>query len=271
MRSNAMKSCAMGAMLFGGTLGAAQQAAAGITWTSSVSWNEPYSYNYETNQWEGNQPMGTNSSLLLWLQAPRNLNGSGTGNIGSDVTASGSAVTGAFSTSINPVWGPLDTYSVSKTATTASGFSVSMEYAAAYGGSRASVNLVQTFEVAAGTTVDVVLTLNAPNMLPPGDYSNYRNVWFDKVVDRSEDFGGYPAGTYQGLQSVFFGYVQPNMSYSQTALTLTEGRYCLHVAYSMGNGSSHTGTLIDFAVVPAPGAAALIGMAGVLAGRRRRN
>jgi MYXO-CTERM domain-containing protein len=61
------------------------------------------------------------------------------------------------------------------------------------------------------------------------------------------------------------------MSYSQTALTLTEGRYVLSVAYSMGNGSSHTGTLIDFAVVPAPGAAALIGMAGVLAGRRRRN
>ena len=33
MRSNAMKTCAVGAMLFGGTLGASQAASAGLTWT----------------------------------------------------------------------------------------------------------------------------------------------------------------------------------------------------------------------------------------------
>ncbi len=34
MRSNAMKTCAAGAMLFGGSLGVAQEAGAGISWTA---------------------------------------------------------------------------------------------------------------------------------------------------------------------------------------------------------------------------------------------
>jgi xanthosine utilization system XapX-like protein len=38
----------------------------------------------------------------------------------------------------------------------------------------------------------------------------------------------------------------------------------------MFDNSSHTGTLVDFAIVPAPGAVALLGMAGLVGGRRRR-
>ena len=41
MRSNMMKKCAVGAMLFGGTLGLSQAASAGVsvTWTASNAFN----------------------------------------------------------------------------------------------------------------------------------------------------------------------------------------------------------------------------------------
>ena len=61
-----------------------------------------------------------------------------------------------------------------------------------------------------------------------------------------------------------------DMASSQTLLNLSEGRYLFEVMYRMGNDSSHTGTLVDFAIVPAPGAIALLGAAGLM-GRRRRN
>ena len=39
---------------------------------------------------------------------------------------------------------------------------------------------------------------------------------------------------------------------------------------SFANGSTEVGTVLNFAVVPAPGAIALLGVAGVVGARRRR-
>ena len=267
MRSKAMTKmtgCATGALLFGGTLGATQHASAGIVWKDGCSYLTQV-YNYETYLYEtGTVTIG--NELGLAVQGPRNYNGNAVGNLISGWTYTGAAVGNAQSMSINPVWGAMPTFSVSKTATTASGFSASMEYASTSGAgwsSFARVAVTQAFEVSAGTSADILLTLNAPNMKAPGDYSNFRSISLKKVM-------GVPG--YEYLEDIIgIGTEIPvDMASSQTLLNLSEGRYLFEVMYQMGDDSSHTGTLVDFAIVPAPGAIALLGVAGLM-GRRRRN
>ena len=54
-------------------------------------------------------------------------------------------------------------------------------------------------------------------------------------------------------------------------LTLTAGHnYLVGVNPGIANGSMETGSVLNFNVIPAPGAAALLGMGGLLAARRRR-
>ena len=171
MRSNAMTKmtgCATGALLFGGTLGATQHASAGVVWTDGCSYVTQV-MNYET----GNYETGTvtiHNELILSLTGPTIRNGNPWTNASGGGNYGGAAVRGAQSASINGIWGAMPTYSASKTAATASGFSASMEYASTGPAwpSFAGINLTQAFEVSAGTSADVLLTLNAPNMTPPG-------------------------------------------------------------------------------------------------------
>ncbi|MFM7809797.1 MAG: hypothetical protein ACKPEA_17995, partial [Planctomycetota bacterium] len=168
MRKEAMKNCVVGAMLFGGTLGAAQQASADLVWKDSFTYNGLQGV-YDSNGYlvydsNGNPqytvaPNTTNNFLNLWVQAPRNWYGSGVGNLVDNQSASGAGVMNAASVSINPVWGPLSTHSITKTAATASGFSVSMEYASVNGFTVSLIGLSQAFEVTAGSSATITLSL----------------------------------------------------------------------------------------------------------------
>ncbi|MFM7807444.1 MAG: hypothetical protein ACKPEA_05875, partial [Planctomycetota bacterium] len=199
-----------------------------------------------------------NSTLALWVQAP-----GAVGNLQQDLNVSGAGVMNAASVSINPVaGGAFSTHSITKTAAIASGFSVSMEYASAYGSSSSFINLTQAFEVTAGSSVTITLTLNALNTLG-GQVSLVRAT----SINSSE----YPTAEYQQTilsQLGGMGSMQVDTKSSVTTLTLTEGRYMFNAYYGLDDNASHTGTLINFAV-PAPGAAALLGLAG-LVGRRRK-
>ena len=60
-------------------------------------------------------------------------------------------------------------------------------------------------------------------------------------------------------------------SWSSGAINLVAGQsYTLAINPGSALGSTESGTILDFAVVPAPGALALLGVAGVVGGRRRR-
>ena len=269
MRNNTMTKCAVGAMLFGGTLGAAQQASADLVWTDSVT------YNYYGSSYDGTgnyeiQAVTQQSTHYLFLQGIRDMYAGVPGGYYAQAFSDylrGSAVQNASGISAGPVAGPLSTFSVSKTAATAAGFSASLDYAQPYepiyGGYRgaARIELDQCFTVTAGSTVFVTLTLNAPG------YVGSNVVSLDKVVPSSADYG-WPEGTSELQNQLAYDL---NYASSVTTLTLTEGDYRFSAHYGFGDELSHSGMLFDFAIVPAPGAAALVGLAGLVATRRRRN
>ena len=84
MRNNSMTKCAVGAMLFGGTLGTSAQAAL-VTWNCNIALDSGNSYGvyvnvnaqqYTIDDGSGNQPAGTNlyfglgSKLAIWSTNP---------------------------------------------------------------------------------------------------------------------------------------------------------------------------------------------------------
>jgi MYXO-CTERM domain-containing protein len=75
------------------------------------------------------------------------------------------------------------------------------------------------------------------------------------------------------LQTMFLRVTGDATAWNSVALALVSGHnYTLVINPGVVNGSTDTGTVLNFAVtaVPAPGAAALVGVAGLVAGRRRR-
>jgi MYXO-CTERM domain-containing protein len=74
-------------------------------------------------------------------------------------------------------------------------------------------------------------------------------------------------------QTMFLRVTGDATAWNSGALALVSGHnYTLVINPGVVNGSTDTGTVLNFAVtaVPAPGAAALVGVAGLVAGRRRR-
>ena len=74
-------------------------------------------------------------------------------------------------------------------------------------------------------------------------------------------------------QTMFMRVAGDATAWNSGALALVSGHnYSLAINPVGANGSTDTGTVLNFAVtaVPAPGAAALVGVAGLVAGRRRR-
>ncbi len=206
MRSNAMKTCAVGAMVVGGALSMTQTASAGLAWLGSHNdWNSAnQSYLY----------YGSELEIVAF----------------SVETASLSALTGSVS---------LDGFvgSVNYSATTGPGFSVSLS--ANGGPGRFQVGGARLFTVTGTESISITFTL-------PQQYGFYT---LDRVTDPEQQ------------DEILYG--TPGVVNAD----LTAGTYRLAWAVDV-EGQAFSGEVISF--VPAPGAIALLGAAGLM-GRRRRN
>jgi hypothetical protein len=211
-----MKTCAVGAMLFGGTLGATSAASAGVvvTWTANNAFNTGVAYNF----------FGTSYDDAVWEGASTN---PAVAAIGSTTYTRGTA-------------------SVTYT-NTAGGFSMS-----GIGGPAAAAYATRNFTISGladgqSMTATVVLTLPAGFIIQKAGYIPFE-AW--QYIP-----GGSASGT--GTYNIQLG----NGSY--------------YVSIGVGN-MEVPGTISEFNgefasfTVPAPGAAALIGLAGCIGGRRRK-
>jgi hypothetical protein len=208
MRSNAMKTCAVGAMLFGGTLGATQAASAGVTWLSEFAPGGVYAVSTNYAVFGSTELLTTGAASLL---------------------ADG-GVDGADSITYSP--------------TTSSGFTISASASNFY--AEATRFLSVTDSVDASLSVG----LNGGQEVSFVSFSiqQWNGSGWDLI---SAGSAGLPSLT-------------PSLSWSGT---LAGGTYRLTVGGQ--NDGAFEGTMASF-VVPAPGAVALLGAAGLVS-RRRRN
>ena len=222
MRSNAKKSCAVGAMLFGGTLGATSSAEAGlVVWNCNITVskyiNGAYNYglnvNVETQRYNNDTAagnVGNNGGGLTNWDLLFNPNQSGRMGV----------------VSFDPPSGLVASGSISGVAKLASGFVVGSS-------------------LAGGLNYNQGITLTSTT---------------------GSQYEWTPGSTgYFGFQ---FKNAAGQIRYAWGELALN-------------SGSKQEGTIVRFVyddsgaavttgVVPAPGAVALLGLSGVLAGRRRR-
>ena len=204
MRNNTMTKCAVGAMLFGGTLGGATAANAGVLGIS-----------------------GNTSAAALQL------------------AYDGSAYQ-SFGVNSSPMDGPVSfsdsTYgSVTCSQFTASGFSLVVNSTAAA--------TQQSFFVQQNFTVTDAVNFTLTGYLPSANSGS----------------SSITAGT------TFYADSGSALGAFSTSGTLQAGTY--RFVYTNGGGGAQDRTLfnLSFSAVPAPGAVALVGLAGLVTGRRRRN
>ena len=204
MRNNTMTKCAVGAMLFGGTLGGATAANAGVLGIS-----------------------GNTSAAALQL------------------AYDGSAYQ-SFGVNSSPMDGPVSfsdsTYgSVTCSQFTASGFSLVVNSTAA--ATQQSFFVQQNFTVTDAVNFTLTGYLQSASS---GSSSITAGTTF--YADSGSDVGGF-----------------------STSGTLQAGTY--RFVYTNGGGGAQDRTLfnLSFSAVPTPGAVALVGLAGLVTGRRRRN
>lgn len=147
--------------------------------------------------------------------------------------------------SMNAVSASFGSDSASVTAATAAGFSASLTYAVG-GGDAVYISVLRFFSVTG--SVDIQLWGNAPAS---------DGIW------RIYDLGQQGGDAYLTLD-VFDG-----SSYSQT-VSLGAGQYSVEMLTSPATELGSSGSFGNFAIIPAPGAIALLGAAGLVGSRRRR-
>ena len=220
MRSNAMKKCAVGAMLFGGTLGGVSTAQAGFTWLNSDPSRPQPNVSGASEIWGAvyNVTAGAYDGQILARWADTKLAGSLTAGFGSvSWTASG------------------DHGNFSITATNSPG------------------------------VVDGLFTRSQGY--------RYFQVTGSQAVNFSVSNSGPTSGAYFGVYSMT-AQIWDSSTQGNFTQTLTAGVYFM--TYFVGidiDPSTYEGVAgsatVNF-VVPAPGAMALLGAAGLVGGRRRR-
>ena len=195
MRSNAMKTCAAGAMLFGGTLGVAGVAEAGPTWDSGTVY----------------VPMLCDNDAKFF-----------------DGLGGGSATSGANSLTLSPL--------------TSTGFSVTATNPG---------NVTILFgDYYIGFSLSETTTITISGTAPAGNVNGNKIYITDAT-------------------SAYVFNISPVSAAYSNQVTLTAGNYTVGGYFFVPSGSGYSGTMMNFAV-PAPGAVALLGVAGLVGGRRRR-
>ncbi|MEY3141686.1 MAG: hypothetical protein RLY21_179 [Planctomycetota bacterium] len=194
MRGSAMKKCAVGAMLFGGTLGVAGAAEAGLTWDAGDIYVTMFS--------------GSNFVFV-------------------DTVGGGSVASGANTLVLSPL--------------ASTGFSVSATNPGA-------VNMLFG-DFLIGFSLSETTTITLSGLAPAGNV-NGNSLY---ITD--------------AMSSYVFNISPVNAQYSNE-VTLAAGNYRVGGYFSLPAGTSYSGTMLNFAV-PAPGALALLGAAGLVRRRRR--
>ena len=200
MRSKTAMTCAAGAMLFGGTLGVAQEAGAGIAWTQVGAF--AYAYGVGTPGF-----VGKSLSNYLSTQTASNAGYSSVG-------------LGAFSSA---------------------GFAMSAQTAS---GGSFDVTCNHSFTVTGSVTVAISGVGFA------GEANGFQLWNGSGAIWSSTDVVG---------------------AFSSGELVLQAGTYNLFGGVFSDAVTGGQATVLDFNVVPAPGAIALLGAAGIVTRRRRSN
>jgi len=229
--------CAAGAMLFGGTLGAASTANAGLTWNASGGGGGPGLIPVNSSNYAASYESGPNDAYLL------------------SSTANGWNFE-AFQGTVNGATGPT---TISFSAVTSSGYSVSVSGSTANG----YVNVVRAFTVTDTQQITISWT----------GRTSAATIGLANGPDALNGWGTVAALTAQGwgaaTQSNVPGGSQINSNAAGTfsyTVTLGAGNYYVANTVSLVDA----GASMSFTVVPAPGALALLGVAGVVGSRRRR-
>ena len=229
MRKNSMTKCAVGAMLFGGTLGVSQAASAGLTWTGRGIGDFSDTY----------------SDRLL--------------QVGNSLTTSGVAA---------------DAYeSAAFGATT---FSATGADASLYPGASVSFSgLTPSGENANSWSTSAIVPGATPGYDLNATFSTFY-LFFTVTGNQQVTIttaAGLEAGSLwnvilAGNGAPEYSFVAgPSGSANSQTFTLTAGDY--YVSAFMTAGAGFSGDMMNF-TVPAPGAAALVGLAGLVGARRRR-
>ena len=224
MRSNMMKKCAVGAMLFGGTLGGVSTAQAGFTWLNSDpsrpqpdQWGASYVSGQVYDAYTGLPNM---EQSVLW--AATKTAGSVTfGGASASWTASGN--TGNFSI----------------TATNNPGVGEDAQWVRVMGG--------RYFQVTGSQEVNFSLTSSGPTS--GGYFEVYSKTQLALVWNSATQGSNFTQTLGAGLYWVTFAAVVDPDPFTAEGVPGTAS--------------------INF-TVPAPGAAALLGIAGFVGGRRRK-
>ena len=230
MRNNTMTKCAVGAMLFGGTLGVSQAASAGLTWTGRGIGDFSDTY----------------SDRLL--------------QVGNSLTTSGVAADAYESAAFGAT-----TFSATGTdAPLYPGASVSFSGLTPSG---ENANSWSTSAIVPGATTgyDLNATFNAFYLFFTVTGNQRVTITTAAGLDASSYWNIFVAGA--GVPDYSFN-AGPSGSANRKTITLTAGDYYMSAYLTAGSGFS--GDMMNF-TVPAPGAAALVGLAGLVGARRRRN
>jgi hypothetical protein len=224
MRSNAMKTCAAGAMLIGGVLGASSTASAGLAW--QADW---FGTDTERNLTVANAAITTGWNATAYeMDAFGAATYSNNNAPGTSVSFSGLTLSGENANS----W---------STSAIVSGASAGYEPAASFNANPFCFNVTGTQQVtlttAAGLSGGSSWAIFGPS-----------NGWDTALWSFESTVGTATAANTQ-------------------TFTLSEGQYYMNVYMEAGAGFN--GNMFSF-TVPAPGAAALIGAAGLITGRRRK-
>jgi hypothetical protein len=220
MRSNMMKTCAVGAMLIGGVLGASSAASAGLVWQA------------ELFGMESNRTLMVANVESGWADTAYGMDAFGAATWSDAANAPGTSV--SFS-------------GLTLSGENANSWSTSAIVSGASAGYDPSANFVALpFCFSVTGTQQVTLTTAAG--LAGG--SSWQ-IW----------------DTSGALIRSFESTVGTPTAANEQMFTLSEGGYYLNV--NMAAGAGFNGNMFSF-TVPAPGALALLGAAGLM-GRRRRN
>ena len=82
-------------------------------------------------------------------------------------------------------------------------------------------------------------------------------------------YNGVSVALY-GPNSFLWAQDSSGAPYSSGVLNLSAGSYTIQGSLFAAANSGYSGNMLDISVVPAPGALALLGVAGLIGGRRRR-